>query len=378
MRQSLVLVACLLTAVGGCAAPAGLAIGAKAPEFALPGTDGRKHTLADYAASPVLAVVFTCNRCPEAQRYEARLQRLYAQFAPRGLALVAINPNNPEAVMLADLVDSDVGESLDDMRTRAEVRGLTYVYLSDAKQTAAAQFHVVATPQIFVFDRDRTLRYRGRIDDNAREPLATTPDAANAIEALLAGRPVPVAETRADGCPVLTAPSGPASDSRLAAFERAPVTLDLVGPVELQALRKNGTGRLLLVNFWATWCAPCVTEFPELVTTARIYEPRQLSFVTVSVNDPAERPQVLAFLQQHHASGTNHLFGTADVYGLQAAFDPDLPAPVPFTLLLGLRGEVLYQELGPANVPRLRRAILANTISPADADRQTYWAAGAK
>ena len=66
------------------------------------------------------------------------------------------------------------------------------------------------------------------------------------------------------------------------------------------------------------------------------------------------------------------------MYGLQAAFDPDLPAPVPFTLLLGMRGEILYQELGAANVPRLRRAILANTTSPVDADRQAYWAAGAK
>jgi peroxiredoxin len=151
MRQSLVLVACLLTAVGGCARETGLALGAKAPEFALPGIDGRTHALADYAASPVLAVVFTCNRCPEAQRYEARLQRLYTQFAPRGLALVAINPNSPQAVTLADLVESDVGESLEDMRTRADVRGLTYPYLSDAAQTAAAQFHVVATPEIFVF-----------------------------------------------------------------------------------------------------------------------------------------------------------------------------------------------------------------------------------
>src|SRR6188768_146125 len=137
MWQTLVGVACLLAAVSGCAPQAGLALGAKAPEFALPGTDGRTHALADYAASPVLAVVFTCNRCPEAQRYEARLQRLSAQFAPRGLALVAINPNNPEAVTLADLVESDVGESLDDMRTRADVRGLTYAYLSDAKRTVA-------------------------------------------------------------------------------------------------------------------------------------------------------------------------------------------------------------------------------------------------
>ena len=227
-----------------------------------------------------------------------------------------------------------------------------------------------------MFDRDRTLNTaaastttRAGACDGARRGQRHRRDA----------RDGPWRSRNArDGCAVLTARAGPASDPRLAAFEAAPVKLDLVGPGELQALRRNGTGRFLLVNFWATWCAPCVAEFPELVTTARIYELRHLSFVSVSVNDPAEQPQVLAFLQRHHASGTNHLFGTADVYGLQAAFDPDLPAPVPFTLLLGMRGEILYQELGAANVPRLRRAILANTTSPADADRQAYWAAGAK
>ena len=101
-----------------------------------------------------------------------------------------------------------------------------------------------------------------------------------------------------------------------------------------------------MINFWATWCAPCASEFPDLETTYRMYKARNLEFVSVSVNDPAERPAVLEFLQSHHASHPNRLFATSDVYGLQAAFDPKMPAPVPFTLLLAPNGDVVYQELG--------------------------------
>jgi len=133
-------------------------------------------------------------------------------------------------------------------------------------------------------------------------------------------------------------------------------------------------GRVLFINFWATWCAPCASEFPDLETTYRMYKSRNLEFVSVSVNDPAERPAVLAFLQSHHASHPNRLFATSDVYGLQAAFDPKMPAPVPFTLLLAPNGDVVYQELGELTISRLRRAILANL--PEDEKypgQQAYW-----
>jgi thiol-disulfide isomerase/thioredoxin len=235
-------------------------------------------------------------------------------------------------------------------------------------------FRVNATPQIFVFDQQRQLQYEGRIDDNLRESLVASRDARAAIDALLAGKPVEVTQTRAEGCEVkgLTAPSAP--DAQLAAFEQAPVSVDLIGADDLKRLRQNGTGKLLLINFWATWCAPCASEFPDLEKTYRMYKGRNLEFVTVSVNDPGERAAVLEFLESHHASHTNRLFGTSDVYGLQAAFDPKMPAPVPFTLLLAPNGDVLYQELGELDSAKLRRAILANL--PDDGqhpDAQAYW-----
>ena len=144
-------------------------------------------------------------------------------------------------------------------------------------------------------------------------------------------------------------PGGPEAEQ--AAIAAEPVTLEMVGADGLKKLRQNGTGKLLLVNFWATWCAPCVSEFPDLEATYRMYRGRNLEFVTVSVNDPEEKPGVLEFLQKHHASHRNLQFATADVYGLQAAFDPKMPAAVPFTLLLAPNGDVVYQELGELGHP---------------------------
>jgi peroxiredoxin len=369
------LVVAMSAAACGNGEPARLALGSPAPNFTLPGSDGRTHSLRDYAGSRVLAVVFTCNTCPTSQLYESRIRKLHDDYGGKGVALVAINPNKPDALQLADLAHTDVGDTLDDMKVRAADRRLDYPYLSDGEtQAVSRQFKVVTMPHIFVFDEARTLRYEGRIDDDPREDRVKSHDARNAIDALLAGRPAPVTHTAVTGCPVkgLSGPTGP--DEQRDRFDKAPVSLEMAGADELKRLRQNGTGKLLLINFWATWCAPCASEFPDLEATYRRYNARGLELVTVSVNDPEERGAVLDFLKAHHSSHRNVQFATSDVYGLQAAFDPKMPAPVPFTLLLAPNGDVRYQELGELDVTKLRRAILANL--PDDArypGLQAYW-----
>ena len=351
-----------------------LARGAAAPDFALPGTDGRTHTLRDYADRQALVVVFTGNSCPASQLYESRISRLAQDYGNRGVAVVAINPNKPSLLQPEDFAYSDAGESLPDMTSRAAHRRLPYDYLSDGEtQALAKQFGVVSTPHVFVFDRGRTLQYQGRFDDNVNAEAVGSTDARSAIDAVLAGRTPAVERTKAGGCPVkgLAADAG-APVVKGAAEPQVPLTM--AGPSELSQLRKNGTGKLLMINFWATWCAPCAAEFPDLEATYRMYKARQLEFVTVSVNDPAERGAVMDFLREHRASHDNRLFATSDVYGLQAAFDPQMPAAVPFTLVLAPNGDVVYQELGELTVLKLRRAILSNLPEdPAYPGQRTYW-----
>jgi thiol-disulfide isomerase/thioredoxin len=355
--------------------PPALALGSPAPGFSLPGVDGKTHALADYAGSKVLAVVFTGNSCAASQLYEARLRALADDYRNKGVALVAINPNQPSAMQPADLAYSDVGETLDDMKTRAVHRRLSYPYLSDGDtQSVARQFKVQATPHVFVFDQSRTLRYEGRIDDHTQPEEVKSSDARNAIDALLNDRSVPLARTSVVGCAVRGLAGPVDAPAQAVKAEKDTIAVEMVGADDLKRLRQNGTGKLLLVNFWATWCAPCVAEFPELERTYRMYKPRNLEFASVSVNDPEEKAAVVEFLQSNRASHRTVQFATSDVYGLQAAFDPKMPAAVPFTLLLAANGDVVHQELGELDVLKLRRAILANLPEdPKYPGHRAYW-----
>src|SRR5882672_4041906 len=149
-----------------------LTVGSAAPDFSLPGVDGRVHRLADYAASPVLVIVFTCNHCPIAQMYEERIQQLETDYRHRGLSIVAIQPNDPKAIRIDELDSSDISDSLDEMKIRVEYKHLRYAYLYDGeKQSVARAYGAQATPQVFIFDKDRKLRYECRMDNSYRKEL---------------------------------------------------------------------------------------------------------------------------------------------------------------------------------------------------------------
>jgi thiol-disulfide isomerase/thioredoxin len=353
-----------------------LAIGAAAPDFNLPGIDGKKHKLSDFAQAKVLAVVFECDHCATSELYESRIEKLYQDYKAKGVALVAINPDNPKAVRLDEMAYTDVGESLDDMQTRAAYSHLDYPYLYDGEtQSASMKYGPAATPAIFVFDQARKLQYEGRIDDNLNAPLVKSNDARNAIDALLAGQPVPVATTRAFGCSPAWLSQQSAVKDETAKIDAEPVTLNMASKDVLQKLRPNPTGKLLLVNFWATWCGPCVGEFPDLQDTYRMYRGRGFDMTLVSENDPDEKPAVIDFLQKEHASTQNLLFALSDVYTMQEAFDPAMGAAVPYTVLLAPNGDVLYQEQGDVTILAMRRAILANLPDSSEyPGLQAYWA----
>ena len=341
-----------------------LATGSAAPDFSLAGTDGRTYRLADFAGSKALAVVFQCNHCPVSQLYESRIQQLHADYASRGVAFVAINPESAAGLRDEDLAHSDVGETYEEMKIRAAHRGFGYPYLHDGEtQAVASQFGVVATPHIFVFDADWRLRYQGRIDDDVSGRDVGRQYAREAIDAVLAGDAPAISETALVGCAtrwLSQIDAAAETEAALAAARVEPVALSMADTAVLSRLRTNDTDRLMLVNFWATWCGPCITEFPDLVRTHRMYRSRGLELVTVSTNDPEAREDVLAFLQQQRASSRNLLFATPDIYDLQAAFDPNMPSAVPFTVLLAPDGGVLYQETGVLSMWAMRRAILAN------------------
>ena len=351
--------------------PAGfttLAIGDKAPDFHLPGVDEKEHSLADFAQSKLLCVIFTCNHCPTAQAYEDRIIKLHADYKDRGVALVAISPNDPVAVRLDELGYTDLGDSLADMKQRAKDRDFQFPYLYDGEtQKTSLAYGVLATPQVFLFDQDRKLRYVGRIDDSDVKTV-TSHDARNAIDALLAGKPVPVEKTRTFGCSTKWSDKRADAAKSLARWDQEEVMLSALDEAALIKLSKNDTENLLVVNVWATWCGPCVAELPEFVTMYRMYRKRNFQLITISIDEPEQKDAALKTLREQHASCTNYIASVKDKDRLAEALDKEWPGPIPYTLLIAPGGKVIYRKTGEIDPLEVKRKI-ADTIGRTYANR---------
>ncbi len=341
-----------------------LVIGSPAPDFSLPGVDGKTYTLRSFEDAGVLVVVFMCNHCPTSQAYEQRIIRLVNDYASKGVRIVGISPNAPSALRLDELGYSDVGDSFDDMKIRAKNAGFNFPYLYDGEtETVSKQYGPIATPHVFIFDRQRRLRYNGRIDDT--ENPKKTPnslDARNAIDAILEGREVPVAVTRTFGCSIKWIEKSNWTQKAAITWASEPVSLDTIGVAGLTRLLRNDTHKLRLINIWATWCVPCVEEFPQLVTLNRMYRDRGFEFVSISADDPAARAKALHFLQDRQSSSPNYLFTGSDKYKMMDAIDPKWQGALPYSILVEPGGKIVYSRQGAVDVEQLKKLIFDDPL----------------
>jgi thiol-disulfide isomerase/thioredoxin len=306
--------------------------------------------------------------------YESRIKKLVEDYRERGVAFVAIQPNSPKAVRLDEMGYTDVGDSFEDMKTRAAYRKFNFPYLYDGEnQKVATAYGPTATPHLFIFDAQRMLRYEGRIDNNPRENLVSRQDARIAIDALLAGKAVTTSKTPSVGCSTKWLYKEEGRKEELAEIEAQDVNVKPVGASGLKALRENANDKLILVNMWATWCGPCFAELPELENMYRMYGHRPFDLVTVSINYPDEKAGVLKALQKLHATSRNLLLDSTDIYTLLAAFDAEWNAAVPYTMLIKPGGEVVYKHQGSVDPLELRRFIVANLPDDDYHGHQAYW-----
>jgi peroxiredoxin len=337
-----------------------LPIGAAAPDFSLQGVDGKTYSLASFAAARVLVVVFTCNHCPTAQAYEDRLIRLTADYKEKGVAVVAIMPNDPTSIRLDELGYTDMGDTFEEMKRRAAEKHFNFPYLNDGQtETAARAYGPIATPHVFVFDQSRKLRYSGRVDD-VEKPTKTphVRDARNAIDAVLAGQPVAVQTTKVFGCSVKWMEKSDWIEKAKQEWAKEPVKLDTITADGIRDLIRNHSDKLRVIDVWATWCGPCVAEFPDFVDMNRMYRRRDFEFISISADEPAKRDKALKFLQQSQASNTNYIFNLDDKYQLIDAVDPKWQGALPYTMVIEPGGKVIYAKQGAIDAAELKKIIV--------------------
>jgi peroxiredoxin len=358
-----------------------LNIGDPAPDFSLNGVDGKIYTLADFKEARVLMVVFLSNHCPYSHAAETRLLPMVAEMKPRGLAVVAINPNNPEAVNIDELGYAKYSDSYDEMKVYAREQGFTFPYLYDGgTQATAKAYGCLCTPHVFIFDAARRLRYNGRFDDSRFADPGTvhSPDTRNALEALLAGGAVPVEATRPIGCSTKWLEKKPEILRSTQQWESKPVVVEPLDVAGVKALARNETKKLRLINVWATWCVPCVQEFPDLVSVSRRLASRDFEMISISVDDPKDEAGVKLFLEKQHAAvpgrvqrslqaegrrTNSYLFAGANLDALMQALDPAAPGPVPYTVVIAPGGEIVYRHSGVVDARDLLAKII-DKLSP--------------
>lgn len=341
-----------------------LGIGASAPDFKLPGVDGKKYSLASFKSAEVLVVVFTCNHCPTAQAYEDRIIKMTSDYAPRKVAVVAIMPNDPTCLRLDELDFSDLGDSYDEMKIRAKEKKFNFPYLYDGEtENASRAYGPVATPHVFIFDRERKLRYEGRVDD-MESPFKTpqNTDTRNAIDALLEHRDVPVKTTKVFGCSIKWSEKKDLVEKVRIAWSKEPVSLQMIDADSLGNLMKNSSDKLFLINIWSTGSGPSVDEFQHFITINRMYRDRDFQFISISADEPDNREKVLRFLQSQQASNVNYLFNGNDKNKLIKAIDPSWQGALPYTVLIEPGGKIVYKKSGTIDPANLKTTIVNNHL----------------
>lgn len=337
--------------------------GQKAPDFSLPDVSGKFYGLKDFSDADVLVIVFTCNHCPTAQAYEDRLIRFTDEYREKGVAVVGIMPNSMMALLPEECGYTDLNDTYEEMQIRARDKGYNFPYLYDGDdQAVSIKYGPATTPHAYVFDKERKLQYVGRLDASEKPGTANAEDLRQAVDAVLAGKPVATPVNKAFGCSVKWGWKDKWGKKVEHDWNQKPVAITRLDVDGIRDLVNNSSDKLRLINVWATWCAPCVAEFPDLVLLQRMYGARNFEFVSISADRPEHEKKALTFLESAHSPVANYLYDGTDNYALVEAVDPDWNGALPYTLLVEPGGKKVYAYQGVVDKLELRRAIVEHPL----------------
>jgi thiol-disulfide isomerase/thioredoxin len=256
-----------------------ISVGDACPNFTnLPATDDKSYSLADFKNKELLLIVFTCNHCPVALDYEDRIIAFAKKYAEK-VGVVAIS------------VSKEEDDLLPEMKKRARDKGFPYPYLRDDSQKIGRALGAYVTPQFFLLNKERKVVYMGLMDDEQNPKKVKEHYLADAVDAVLKGGKPAKAETQPFGCTI----------------EYAKVSLKAVPFADVEAAVKALQGKVVVIDFWATWCLPCKKEFPGLVELHRKYAADGVACMSVSIDDAEDQAAALKFLKSKDATFANFL-----------------------------------------------------------------------
>src|SRR6266540_1550337 len=305
MKQALIsmlIVAGLFTSLNGRPAPTPPTVGQPAPDFTLADLSGKTHSLKEYRGKTVV-VGFISARCPISNAYKDRIRAIADEYAKRDVAFLGVNSNADER-----------------------------------------------TPKIYLIDGEGVLRYQGRIDNSQDPRMVKRNDLREALNEMLSGKPVSVAETKALGClikRVQDAKAAPASPPAKIAAAQAEPKVGELKPADFAKFKDSAKGKVLVLNFWATWCGPCVAEFPELVALDAKYRDKGLKLVGITADDAEDvQPKVIPFIKKHHVKFDIVRQDTDDPEEMMSQITKDWNGVIPATFVYDKQGKLAYTRFG--------------------------------
>lgn len=308
-----------------------LAIDRPAPGFALKDLNGRNHSLSDYRGR-ITVVTFLASKCPVSNDYNGRIASLSADFGRRGVAFLAINANIDEQVSV--------------ISEHAHANGFTFPILKDDKGTVMKAYGAVRTPEVFVVDARGLMRYHGRIDNSRKVEGIKRHDLSEALNELLSGKAVSVPETKAFGCPIVRE-EAPAGTAAVGSQKAVGGKVELIKPAGLTRLLQESRGRVLLLNFWATWCGPCVAEFHEFVAFDEKYRAKGLRVVGISADEVSElQSKVVPFVKEKNVRFDIFVQDVEDPQTMIDLIDKNWEGALPATFVYDRSGKLAFQRYG--------------------------------
>ena len=338
----------LFLAVAIAAQPAKVTVGQPAPDFALKDTTGKAHALKAYRGQTVV-IGFVGTKCPIANAYITRMNGIAAEYKAKNVVFFGINSN--------------VNEPLKLVKEHAAKAKYVFSILKDASNVVADSYGATVTPEMYIIDGAGVLRYHGRVDNASDEKRVERHDLRVALDEMLAGKTISKADLKAFGCVIKRAGvtetqmlSKPLQKPATAPATTSPVAL--LKPADFNKLRTDSQGKVLLINFWATWCAPCVAEFPEFVMIDKTYRAKGVRMVSISTDEKSDLAgAVIPFLKKQKAEFESFLSDADDPQELIDVVDKNWSGALPATFVFDKQGKIVFTKYGIIDREELLKAL---------------------